>query len=319
MKTSDKTNKFVNRESEIKLNQGALGKWSFVNQKYQMIKNIDNLGKKEKFLSVKHFAKQKMAMIGLSILVLTILLSFIIPFFTQDPKTVDPLNKHAPMFSSGHIFGTDYLGRDIWARVWGGLQFSFKLAFMAVLVDLVVGYLMGVLMGYFPIVDAIGQFVIKIFINIPSIIILILLTLILSPSFWTIVLGITITGWIGMANQVRGWIIRAKTEDWVVASKTLGTHPAKIIFKKMTPHIMPIIIAQLIFTIPSALIGDLSLATLGLAIPNTTSLGSLLEAGRQYIIIFPMESVIPITISSIVLISIQFTGFGIQRAIGKAV
>ena len=317
--TKTKNKKVDNRNPELDLSKGILGKWSFVNRNYQLLKSTEAMAKAEKWTTLKLFLRQKLALFGLILFALTLILSLIMPAFLDSPKIVDAQNIHKGIFSDGHVFGTDFLGRDIWTRMWAGLRFSFGVAAMAVAVDLVIGFIMGALMGFFPKFDIVGQFIIKVFTNLPSIILLILLAIVFEPSFWTIVLVVTLTGWIGMANQVRGYVIRTRSQDWVEASRTMGTSKAKILFKKMTPHLIPIIVAQLIFTIPSALIGDLSLSVLGLSIPNTASLGSLLEAGRQYLLIYPSEIIIPVIASTIVLSSIQFIGFGMQKAVSRGV
>jgi len=307
-----------NRVDEIKLDEGIFGKWSFVNRNYQMLKNAELMAKAERFTTIKTFFKQKLALFGFIVFVLMIILALIMPAFLPDPKHVNPIESHTNIFTNGYVLGTDFMGRDIWARLWNGLRFSLGIAAMAVLVDLAFGFIFGALMGFFPIIDAIGQFIIKVFTNLPSLIILILLAIVLSPSFWTIVLGLTLTGWIGMANRVRGYVIRTRSQDWVVASKTLGTPKYKVLFKKMIPHLIPIVVTQLIFTIPGALIGDLSLSVLGLSIPNTATLGSLLDAGSKFILIYPREAIVPVVSVTILLSSTQFIGFGMQKAVGRS-
>lgn len=312
-----KRTKIDKRNPELDLTQGVFGKWSFVNKNYELLKAADSMAKAQKWMTAKYFFKQKLALFGFVLFIMIVLMSLILPYFVADPYKIQPGIKHTSIFSDSHIFGTDNFGRDIWARTWYGLRFSFGIAAVAVCVDLVVGFVFGALMGFFPKFDVVGQFIIKVFTNLPSIILLILLAIVLEPSFWTIVLGITITGWIGMANQVRGYVIRTRSQDWVEASRTMGTNKLKILFKKMLPHLIPIIVAQLIFTIPAALIGDLSLSVLGLSIPNTASLGSLLEAGRQFILVYPSEIMIPVLVTTIVLSSIQFIGFGMQKAVSR--
>jgi len=318
IKNKEKIYTRENRKAELELDKGIFGKFAFVNRNYELLKAADSMARAERFTTIKTFFKQKLALFGFVVLVVMILLALIMPAFLSNPRHVNPIKQHTNIFTNGYILGTDFMGRDIWSRLWSGLRFSLGIAAMAVLVDLVVGFIFGALMGFFPIFDVIGQFIIKILTNLPSIIILILLAIVLSPSFWTIVLGLTLTGWVAMANQVRGYVIRTKSQDWVVASKTLGTPNAKILFKKMTPHLIPIIVTQLIFTIPGALIGDLSLSVLGLSIPNTPTLGSLLDAGRQFILIYPREAIVPVILVTILLSSTQFIGFGMQKAVGRS-
>lgn len=310
--------KLDKRNPELDLTAGIFGKWSFVNRNYEAIKAVSLMSSTKKWINIKMFIKQKLAMFGLVVFLLLLLLALIMPTFLSDPHIVNPSDAHANVFSGNHYLGTDYLGRDIWTRLWYGLRFSIGMAAVAVVIDLFIGFIFGALMGFFPKFDVIGQFIIKIFTNIPSTIILILLAIVLEPSFWTIVLGLTVTGWIGMANQVRGYVVRTKNQDWVVASKTLGSSNLWVLFKKMTPHLIPIVTAQLIFTISGALIGDLSLSVLGLSIPNTATLGSLLEAGQKFILVFPMEALLPVIAITITLSSIQFIGFGLQNVAKKA-
>ena len=302
---------------EIDLSKGVMGKFSFVNINYQMLKNASEIGKTEKWVLLKLFKKSKLAMVGTIIIFGILLLSLIIPLFSKDPTIVnaDEQYYHRPPFSDGAIFGTDYLGRDVFARVWYGIRFSFGMAAMVVLVDLIVGYVFGILMGTYRWVDRVGQFIIKVLVNVPTVIILVLLTLVLRPSFWTIILGVTLTGWIGMANQIRAQVIKTRQQDWVVASKTLGTSNMMISFKKLTPHLVPLIVIQLVLSINSALVADLTLSVLGLAIPNIATVGSLLMAAQKFVLIYPIEILFPVLTITIILTSVQFIGLGLQSAV----
>ena len=309
------------RDPEIDLSKGVMGKYSFVNINYQMLKKVSQVGESEKWVILKLFKKSKLAMFGLIVIATILILSLIIPFFAKDPSIVNASEKdyHRPPFSDGAIFGTDYLGRDVFSRVWYGIRFSFGMAAMVVLVDLIVGYVLGILMGTYRWVDRVGQFIIKILINVPTVIILVLLTLVLRPSFWTIILGVTITGWIGMANQIRAQVIKTRQQDWVVASRTLGTSNLVISFRKLTPHLIPLIVIQLVLSINSALVADLTLSVLGLAIPNIATVGSLLMASQRFVLIYPIEILFPVLTITVILTSVQFIGLGLQGAVNGRV
>jgi len=302
------------RVDEIKLDNGILGKWSFVNKNYEMLKNVELIAKAKRFAIIKKFFKQKLALFGFILFIVILLLALIMPPFLVDPNATNN-NTGIAAFSKKHILGTDSTGRDIWSVFWSGLRFSLGIASIVVLIDLILGFTFGSLMALFPIVDAIGQFIMKIFTSLPSLIILVLLALVLTPSFWTIVLGLSLTSWIGIANHVRSYVIRTrrKTQDWVFASKILATSKSKMLFKKMIPHLIPTLITQLIFTIPGALIADMSLSILNLSVQNTATLGSLIVQSIQ----FPVQNIIPLLTIITLLASTQFIALGMKKAVGR--
>lgn len=108
-------------------------------------------------------------------------------------------------------FGTDQLGRDLWTRTWQGTQVSLFIGLVAALLDIFIGVIYGAISGYFGgRVDDVMQRIIEIISSIPTLIVVILFVLIFEPSIWTIILAMTITGWIGMSRVVRGEFLKLK-------------------------------------------------------------------------------------------------------------
>lgn len=262
------------------------------------------------------FSKSFLGVFGLILLVMLIIASFTIPFTIQNPEHTDTTNKFAQMFTDGHILGTDSLGRDVWARLWSGMQFSFELAFMATLIDVFIGVALGVMMGYYKRFDVVMQWIIKVLSNIPTMILMILATLVFQPSFWILVLSMTFTGWIGMANQIRAQIIRAKNFLWVTASRVLGTKQIKIL-TNFIPVIVPMLITQLVFTIPGAIIQESSLAVIGLSIPGAATLGNMIADGSKIITLYSRFTLIPSMMLILITTSIQFIGNATQDALRR--
>ena len=261
------------------------------------------------------FSKSFLGILGILILVMLVLGAIIIPFTTQDPYKTTSLH-HEEMFGTNNILGTDGLGRDLWARLWYGLRFSFELAFMATLIDVFIGVVLGILMGQYKKFDMIMQWIIKVLSNIPTIIIMILMTLLFHPSFWILVLSLSLTGWIGMANQMRAQVRRASSYLWVTASKILGTPQRKIIMNYI-PVIIPMLITQLVFTIPGAILSETSLAAIGLSIPGEATLGNMISSGAKIITIFPRYTLIPAGILVLTTASVQFIGNATQDALRR--
>ena len=273
--------------------------------------------RKNKFVEFTHrFSKNILGLIGLFMLLFIIISAFVIPFTTLDPTLSNINNKFKQVFTGEHILGTDELGRDVWAFLWHGLRFSFMLAFLAATIDLFIGVVLGTMMGYFNKFDIVMQHIIKVLSNIPTILVMILMTLVFKPSFWILVLSITITGWISMANQMRAQIKRAKNFEWVIASKLLGTPSWKII-KNFVPVLIPMMITKLVFTIPGAILSEAALAIIGLSIPNTPTLGNLISNGASLVTIFPRYVIIPSFMLICVTTSIQFIGKSLQESIRR--
>ena len=264
---------------------------------------------------VYRFSKSFLGIFGIILLVVLILGSIIIPAISTDPQ-LSTENHYQQAFTPGHILGTDELGRDVWSRLWNGLNFSFRLAFMATAIDVFIGVVLGILMGHFKKFDLVMQWIIKVLSNIPSIIVLILATLVFQPSFWIFVMAMTFTGWIGMANQMRAQVKRASKFLWVQAEKVLGTPQWKVLLNYI-PVLIPMLITQLVFTIPTAILSETTLAVIGLSIPGIATLGNMISEGSKIITLFPRYALIPSFMLILITTSIQFIGNSTQDALRR--
>ncbi|NQZ66219.1 MAG: ABC transporter permease [Mycoplasmatales bacterium] len=303
-----------------KKEEAKLGKFSFsfINKNYELLKLVRTSKKEEKFITLKYFMKQKLAMFSLILFLSTIILALIIPLTTQSPTHLSPSQKHLPAMTDGHILGTDLAGRDIWARLWHGLRFSLGLAAVATVIDIFVGILIGIFMGYFPAFDKPMQFIIQMISNIPSLFILTLFVLFWNPTFWVLAFSMTINGWIPMAQYTRGEVFRLKTQEFTMAEQVLGSS-TKNILSSYIPLLLPMTITQLIFTIPMAIQYDASLALIGLAVPNIASIGNMISNASSVATIYPLEIIYPILIMTFIIIYVQFIGNGIERALRREI
>ncbi|CAM9094823.1 ABC transporter permease [Mycoplasma marinum] len=308
---------FVSSAPNKYLQPFAYKQWEAIGNVFELRDEKTLKPKGNPFVEFVHrFSKNFGGLVGFFILILLIALALIIPFTSQDPKTTDISNAYANMFSKGHIFGTDDLGRDVWARLWTGLRFSLGIAVMATLIDVFIGLTIGVLMGYFEKFDIVMQFIIKVISNIPTIIIMIIAMVAIKPSFWIMVMALCLTGWIGMSQQIRAQVKRAKNYEWVTASRVLGTPAWKIVLN-FIPVTVPILITQLVFTIPGAILAEAGLAFVGLSIPNEATLGNLLTDGSTMITLFPRYTLIPAFLLISLTTSVQLIGNATQDALRR--
>lgn len=297
-------------------------KWKLMGKVFDY-QNELHLGKEAKPFRefVYRFSNNFGGVVGFLIVVILVLCAVIIPFTAQDPN-VQNINNRTLTFwqydSTGqlHILGTDDLGRDLWSRLWNGLQYSIGLATVITLIEVVIGISVGIAMGQFEKFDKVMTFIIKILTVVPNLLILILIVIILNPTFWVLVFALSITSWTGMANQLRAQVKRAKTFEWVAASKVLGTPTHKVLYNYI-PVVLPILITQLVFTIPGVIIAETSLAFIGLSIQNVATLGGLISDGQKLYPAFFRYVFVPSIILILITTSVQLIGASVQDALRR--
>lgn len=225
---------------------------------------------KETFLSI---VKNKLALLGLVLLALIIFFALFGPAMTPYSASEQELTNTNQPPSADHWFGTDDLGRDMWARTWQGARVSLTIGFVAAFIDLALGVIIGGVSGYMAgrgkagdRVDNVLMRIVEILYGIPYLLVVILLMVIMEPGIVTIIIALSITGWVGMARIIRGQILQLKSQEYVLAAEKLGTSHPKIISRHLLPNTMGIIIINLTFTIPTAIFAEAFLSFLGLGV-----------------------------------------------------
>ncbi|MBT2581731.1 oligopeptide ABC transporter permease [Planococcus sp. ISL-109] len=214
-------------------------------------------------------------------------------------------------------FGTDGLGRDMFARVWKGTQVSLFIAFVAAAIDMVIGVIYGGISGYFGgRIDDVMQRIVEILTGIPNLVVVILFILIMDPGILAIIIALTITGWTGMSRVVRGQVLKYKNQEFVLAARTLGASDSRIIWKHLMPNVLGVIIINTMFTIPGAIFFEafLSFIGLGLQAPDA-SLGTLINDGYKLIQYQPHILLFPAVVLSLIMIAFNLIGDGLRDAL----
>ncbi|MFC4023467.1 oligopeptide ABC transporter permease [Oceanobacillus longus] len=212
--------------------------------------------------------------------------------------------------------GTDTLGRDQWTRLWLGTRVSLIIALVAAAIDLVVGVAYGGISAYYGgKVDNVMQRILEVLVGIPNLVVILLMILVLQPGILSIIIALSITGWIGMARIVRGEVLKLKNQEFVLAARTLGTSNGKIISKHLLPNISGIIIINTMFTIPSAIFFEAFLSFIGLGlVPPDASLGTLINTGFDNLRLYPYLLVFPAVLISVIMIAFNLIADGLRDA-----
>lgn len=267
--------------------------------------------------SWQRLRQNKMAMTALIILGLIVLASLIGPLFSKfNYYSNDLLSTNKPP-SSEHWFGTDDLGRDIFVRTWYGARISLIVGLAAAAIDLFIGVIYGGIMGFFGgRVDNIMNKISEVLYSIPYLLVVILLLVVLEPSLGTIILALTITGWITMSWIVRGEIMQLKNREFVLASRSMGAGSGRLLFRHLLPNAVGPIIVTITLSVPNAIFAEAFLSFLGLGVQAPiASLGSMINDSLTGWLYYPWRFLFPAILISLTMLSFNIFGDGLRDAL----
>ncbi|MEJ8544953.1 ABC transporter permease [Brevibacillus borstelensis] len=259
----------------------------------------------------------KVAMVSLVFILILVACAIFIPILSSnDYFTTDLAGKNKKP-SAEHWFGTDDLGRDVFVRVWYGARISLEVGFAAAFIDLIIGVIWGGLAGFYGgKVDEIMMRIADILYAIPYLLVVILLMVVLDPGVGTIIIALTITGWIGMARIVRGQILQLKAQEFVLAARSLGADNNRLIFKHLIPNALGPIIVTLSLTVPSAIFAESFLSFIGLGVSApVASWGTMSNEGLSAMKYYPWRLMFPALFISITMLAFNLLGDGLRDAV----
>ncbi|QQE72844.1 ABC transporter permease [Brevibacillus composti] len=259
----------------------------------------------------------KVAMASLVFILILVACAIFIPIFSSnDYYTTDLAGKNKKP-SAEHWFGTDDLGRDVFVRVWYGARISLEVGFAAAFIDLIIGVIWGGLAGFYGgRIDEIMMRIADILYAIPYLLVVILLMVVLEPGVGTIIIALTITGWIGMARIVRGQILQLKAQEFVLAARSLGADNNRLIFKHLIPNSLGPIIVTLSLTVPTAIFAESFLSFIGLGVSApVASWGTMSNEGLSAMKYYPWRLMFPALFISITMLAFNLLGDGLRDAV----
>ncbi|MED4753958.1 ABC transporter permease [Brevibacillus choshinensis] len=273
---------------------------------------------------IRKLIKNKLAMLGLIIIVALIAMAIIGPNLVSYSYSDQSLLTKNQELSSEHWFGTDELGRDMFARTWYGARISLTIGVVAALIDLIIGVAVGGAAGYMAgrgkrgeRIDTIIMRVIEILYGLPYLLVVILLMVVMEPGLLTIIIALSATGWVGMARLVRGQILQLKNQEFILAAQVLGAKFSRILLKHLIPNTFGVIIVNLTFTIPSAIFAESFLSFLGLGVQApVASWGTMTNDGLGVILTGDWWRLFfPALMISLTMFAFNVFGDGLQDAL----
>jgi peptide/nickel transport system permease protein len=281
----------------------------------------------------RQFKHHRGALAGMLVLGLLAAFVFLGPFLWRvDPTFVNPdavemmKSRNKPP-SLASPLGTDQLGRDMLARMMAGGQVSLAVGLVAMLISIFIGSTIGVLAGYFRRLDGPLMRMTDLFLSLPLLPLLLVMMMLfrdalagtLGPELGTFILIVTaigVTSWMQSARIVRGEVLALKEREFVLAARSIGTTPRRMILRHILPNVVSPIMVAATLGIAAAIITESALSFLGLGFPpDFPTWGRLLYDGVQYMQIYPERVIWPGLAISLTVLSVNYIGDGLRDAL----
>ena len=266
------------------------------------------------------FFKKKINIFVLCLLAVVIFISYIYPLISNYDAYINLMDsgaKHlrplAAMQRFGYnlhwILGTGTSGNSTFDAVWNGAKISISLAFMCALINLTVGVIIGAIWGFSKKMDVFMTEVYNIIGNVPYVLFVSVMVLIFSPSFWTMVLALTVTGWLSVAYFIRTQVVIIRDREYNLASRCLGTSTFTIAMKNILPFMTSVIVTLAATEIPSYISYEVFLSFLGMGMSDM-SLGRLIGAAQSAMVTpgWEFEFWSPVVVVSIITVVLYVVG-----------
>ncbi len=264
-----------------------------------------------------NFRRNKLALTSLCFIVLMCVLAIAVPIlspYTYDGMDVQALNQ---LPSWKHIFGTDKFGRDIFVRVMYGARISLSVGFAAAGINLVIGVIYGGIAGYVGgKTDMVMMRVVDMLYSIPSLLYIILIMLVFGSNMFSVLLGICVSSWVGMARLVRTQVMSLREQEFSLAAEVMGASRTRILFKHLIVNSIGPIIVSLTLMVPSAIFQESFLGFVGIGISAPmSSWGTLANEARMVLNSYPIQIVWPVLSICLTMLALNFLGDGLGEAL----
>ena len=266
------------------------------------------------------FFKKRVNIVILSLLAFLVVFSFVYPLFSGYDATANVIVENGKNLSTGAamdkygynihwLLGSGPSGESVFDKMWSGARISLALAFVCALINMTVGVVIGAVWGFSKKMDMVMTEVYNIIGNVPYILLISVIVMILTASFWSMVFALTITGWLGIAYFIRTQVIIIRDREYNLASRCLGTPITRIASKNILPFMTSVIVPLIATEIPSYISYEVFLSYIGMGLSDM-SLGKLIQAAQSAMVTpgWEFEFWSPVAIASIITIVLYVVG-----------
>jgi ABC-type dipeptide/oligopeptide/nickel transport system permease subunit len=264
----------------------------------------------------RRFRRNKLAMVGLGIVVLLIVVAIAAPLVArQDPLAISSKLRQPP--SADHWFGTDAVGRDLFARVIFGARVSLTVGILSSLIATIIGVLVGASAGFYGRwLDALLMRFTDILLAFPYFILAVAIITIVGRGQWTVILVLGLTGWLGIARVLRSSFLQLKEMEFIEASRAVGVSNLRIIVRHLLPNAIQPVIVYATLAVGTAVLAEAALSFVGAGITEPTpSWGLMVNQGRKFVTSAPHLLLFPGGAIFIMVLSFLFIGDGLRDAL----
>lgn len=265
-----------------------------------------------------YIGSSRMAVIGCILLAVWIILAVAVPFvspWSYSEQNAEIRNQSASLL---HWFGTDRFGRDLFTRVWYGAGISLTVGIVSTVINGTIGVLYGAVSGYAGRrTDMVLMRIADIISAIPSMLYVILITLVMGAGIGSMILGLCVAGWISMARIVRGEIVKLKEMEYAYAARMEGIRPLRVLLRHLLPNAAGTIVVNMIFLVPQAIFTEAFLSFLGVGIAApAASLGTIIQEARSQMMLYPYQMIFPLLVLCVMLLALNMVGTAVEQRAG---
>ena len=237
---------------------------------------------------------------------------------TIDTKSLEAKLRNEHIVSKSYLLGTDLLGRDLLSRLIIGTRISLTVGLVSVIISILIGITLGAIAGYYRgKIDALIMWLINVVWSIPTLLLVIAITLVLGKGVFQVFIAVGLTMWVEVARIVRGQILSVREKEFVEAGRALGFSDARIIFRHVLPNVMGPVIVMAASNFASAILMEAGLSFLGIgAQPPVPSWGEMINAHHGYILMDKAYlAFVPGIAIMLLVLSFMMVGNGLRDAL----
>lgn len=278
----------------------------------------EKVKKKSEFVRVmKQLSKNKLAMVGLIILLLEVVLAILAPLIIPYDYAAMDMTACFAKPSMQHFFGCDDMGRDIFSRVLYGSRFSITIGIVAVLISNAIGMTIGSIAGYFGgQVDNVIMRFLDIIQAIPGMLLMIVISAVLGPGFGNTIIAMSVGGIPGSARMLRGQMLRERGNEYIEAAQSINCSKFRIVLSHLIPNCLSPSIVQATMGVAQTITMAAGLSFIGLGVqPPIPEWGAMLSAARQFMRQAPHLIIFPGLAIAVTVLALNLLGDGLRDAL----